>query len=42
MALNLLKHERSTKVGVHAKRLRAGWNGDYLQMLLGLKIQKNQ
>lgn len=37
MALNLLKHERSTKVGVHAKRLRAGWNSDYLQMLLGLK-----
>jgi predicted transposase YbfD/YdcC len=42
MALNLLKHERSTKVGVHAKRLRAGWNCDYLQTLLGLKAQKNQ
>lgn len=42
MALNLLKHERSSKVGVHAKRLRAGWNNDYLQTLLGLKPQQNQ
>jgi hypothetical protein len=30
MALNLLKNEKIAKGGIHAKRLRAGWNSDYL------------
>jgi predicted transposase YbfD/YdcC len=30
MALNLLKHETSLKVGVKVKRLRAGWDNAYL------------
>ncbi len=34
MALNLLRHEQSLKVGVNAKRLRAGWDHDYLLKVL--------
>lgn len=34
MALNLLKQEKSAKVGVKAKRLRAGWENDYLLKVL--------
>lgn len=30
LALNLLKRETSLKVGVTAKRLRAGWDPSYL------------
>ena len=30
MALNLLKLEQSLKVGIKAKRLRCGWDTDYL------------
>ena len=30
IALNLLRQERSLKVGVKAKRLRAGWDQKYL------------
>ena len=33
-ALNLLSRETSRKVGVKAKRKRAGWDGDYLQKIL--------
>jgi predicted transposase YbfD/YdcC len=36
IALNLLKMEQSVKVGVHAKRLKAGWNHDYLLPVLRL------
>ena len=36
MALNLLKNEKTAKGGIHAKRLQAAWNTDYL-----LKILKN-
>ena len=36
IALNLIKHEQSTKRSVKGKRLTAGWNNDYL-----LKILKN-
>jgi predicted transposase YbfD/YdcC len=34
LALNLLKHEASLKVGVKAKRLRAGWDAPYLLKVL--------
>jgi predicted transposase YbfD/YdcC len=34
MALNLLRHETSVKCGIKAKRLKAGWNEDYLLKLL--------
>ena len=34
MALNLLKNEKTAKGGIHAKRLQAGWNNDYLLAIL--------
>jgi predicted transposase YbfD/YdcC len=34
LALNLLKREKSTKVGIHTKRLKAGWDHDYLLKLI--------
>jgi len=37
IALNLLKSDTTTKLGVANKRLKAGWNVDYLARLLGLK-----
>ena len=37
IALNLLKSDTSTKLGVATKRLKAGWNVAYLGRLLGLK-----
>jgi predicted transposase YbfD/YdcC len=36
IALNLLKKERSFKGGLRAKRLKAGWDQDYLLKLLGV------
>lgn len=36
IALNLLKNDKSKKVGVKGKRLCAGWDNDYL-----IKILKN-
>jgi predicted transposase YbfD/YdcC len=36
IALNLLKHETSLKVGVKAKRLRAAWSEAYLFKVLGI------
>ncbi len=33
-ALNLLQHETSAKCGIKAKRLKAGWNEDYLLKVL--------
>lgn len=38
IALNLLKNEKTTKLGVAAKRLKAGWNTHYLSKVLGLVI----
>ncbi|MEA2586467.1 MAG: hypothetical protein QOF33_4552 [Thermomicrobiales bacterium] len=34
LALNLLRQERSLKVGVKAKRLRCGWAHAYLLKVL--------
>lgn len=34
VALNLLKQEKTAKGGIHAKRLQAGWNNDYLLAIL--------
>lgn len=36
ISLNLLKHERSLKKGIKAKRLKAGWDLDYLVKVLKL------
>jgi predicted transposase YbfD/YdcC len=34
ISLNLLRQEKSSRVGIHAKRLKAGWHNDYLQRVL--------
>jgi len=34
MALQMLKADTSVKVGIQAKRKRAGWNLDYLAQIL--------
>ncbi len=34
MTLNLLRQEKSSRVGIHAKRLKAGWDETYLQRVL--------
>ena len=34
MALNLLRHEKAAKIGIAAKRKRAGWRLDYLLKVL--------
>jgi predicted transposase YbfD/YdcC len=36
IALNLLRQEKSAKVGVKAKRLKAAWNNDYLLKVLSI------
>lgn len=35
IALNLLKQDKSTRVGIKSKRLNAGWNESYLIKVLG-------
>ena len=34
LALNLLKQDRSVKIGIHGKRLKVGWDEPYLLRLL--------
>ena len=34
ISLNLLRQELSSRVGIHAKRLKAGWDNHYLQRVL--------
>ncbi|HVJ05867.1 MAG TPA: transposase, partial [Candidatus Saccharimonadales bacterium] len=36
LALNLLKQDQTTKLGLKGKRLKAGWDNDYLLQLLGI------
>src|SRR5438105_1871920 len=34
LSLNLLRQEHSSRVGIHAKRLKAGWDNAYLWRVL--------
>src|SRR6266700_1913962 len=34
ISLNLLRQEHSSRVGIHTKRLKAGWDNSYLQRVL--------
>ena len=34
ISLNLLRQEQSSRVGIHTKRLKAGWDNTYLQRVL--------
>ena len=36
IALNQLNQDTTTRLGVHGKRLKAGWDTDYLSRLLGI------
>lgn len=36
VAVNLIKNEKSTKVGVKTKRAKAGWDNDYLLKVMGM------
>ena len=38
IALNLLKQDKTCKVGIHGKRLQAAWDHPYLLRLLGVQI----
>jgi predicted transposase YbfD/YdcC len=36
IALNLLKQDKTCKLGMHGKRLKAGWDNNYLLHILGI------
>lgn len=37
IALNLLRHDKTTKAGIKNRRLLAGWNDEYRQQILGIQ-----
>jgi len=39
IALNLLRADKKTKLGVHGKRLKAAWNPDYLAEILEIQMR---
>lgn len=39
IALNLLRQDKQTRLGVHGKRLKAGWDTNYLARLLTLEMR---
>jgi predicted transposase YbfD/YdcC len=41
VALNLLKNEKSCKLGIHGKRLKCGWDDDYFLKVLGFGNDTN-
>lgn len=36
IALNLIKAEKTSKVGIKTKRLKAGWDNEYLRRVIGI------
>ena len=36
IALNLIKGEKTSKVGIKTKRLKAGWDNEYLCRVIGI------
>lgn len=36
IALNILKNDNSSKLGIKSKRLKAGWSNSYLEKILGI------
>ena len=38
LALNLLKHEKSLKIGIAAKRKRAGWDNEYMMKVFNTDV----
>jgi len=38
MAVNMLKSEKTVKAGIQAKRLKAGWDEDYLRKVLSVSV----
>ena len=41
IALNVLKQEKTARVGIANKRLKAGWDQKYLFKLLKIMLQGN-
>ena len=38
MAVNMLKSGKKVKAGIQAKRLKAGWDEDYLRKVLSVSV----